>query len=803
MSYAMSSNLCALTGDYYVNQAPGGENNYGSLDRWINPVNNFSQSFNNMWVAFCDLRSAVQAIQINCCTIGCENITYDFNVSVVNPGTITGFIFTFTGADIPAPFHDCGAGSVITITDANGTPTSMPVDIFSLQSSLTGVTVPLDGLDPLSTYTCQVDFCFTDGTTQCEYVMIKDIPNDFTCPITVNTGPITDTTCPFNFTNLLGTSVTYNVKAIGVLTGVQQGVEVNFFPETPGTPTGEITGLSPETDYYLQITIINASSPTITTVCPFTLFTTLPTTCTTTMPIYGVDYVTDPVVGPGPVIGIFDCGGGPGFKRTWSMGSDPVTQEPIVKEFEEVGVGAATIINGTNLGVDTVDCGGVPYTLGAGRTAYLLPSTFTADNGVDYYIYGLWNSADPFGCGDSFLDGVVVCCVCPTILMDQHWNGEKGVTHTFTPVLPFGAVLSQAIPITPVNGSALSVGGGSFDYTHTGPGMTDSFGVTVTTICGASAVATMTVQITTSDPVLDEDADIYIFIDSGSVTSADAIDIHNGVLDFVAQMAADACTYNGSVYVLSLDHGNWLDYQKAIVDEGVSLTGLAAVAPYPNVWPVEWPAGTGPALNDKANVLLLAFCNESDGVGGYHDTNVLPDPYTTGPNFQPTGSFMLGFDEFMDGFYGDSDLIAHPPATVTAWGTPILGAGWAGFDKFRAILFSETLAGLGATKASNIMQLEAMEMRKIPDNEFIGYQMTDPANVAMYTTPAYGPVIPYVGVTTPPVAPATQGNLLEGLKTRGWLISMNQLGPAFDWGANMEAMAKDAAIGDDTCPDVP
>ena len=116
-----------------------------------------------------------------------------------------------------------------------------------------------------------------------------------------------------------------------------------------------------------------------------------------------------------------------------------------------------------------------------------------------------------------------------------------------------------------------------------------------------------------------------------------------------------------------------------------------------------------------------------------------------------------------------------------------------------------TLAGTGATKAANLMNYAALECRKVPNQEFIGKQMTDPGNIAPYIDESlYAGAMPYDGFATPiqggltPVA----GNTLEGLKERGWLVYLNQLGPGYDFTNLLTPMVYLGATHDD-CPDAP
>ena len=127
---------------------------YGSISGWNNTPINLAQSTQNIWAVLCDLYSAVESIQLNCCPSGCASVTFGYNTTNVlsSTGVITGLNFNFqnttgTGSVIPAAFNDCAGSTIITIRDSNNVAVISTVSVASLQNSASGVTISVPGLN--------------------------------------------------------------------------------------------------------------------------------------------------------------------------------------------------------------------------------------------------------------------------------------------------------------------------------------------------------------------------------------------------------------------------------------------------------------------------------------------------------------------------------------------------------------------------------------------------------------------------------------------------------------------------------
>jgi len=253
---------------------------YGSIPGWNNTPVNLAQSTQNIWAVLCDLYSAVQSIQTNCCPSGCESVSFGYNVTNVlsGVGTISSLNFNFqnttgNGSVIPATFNDCAGSTVITITDSNGVTITNTVSVAALQNSASGVSISLPGLNIYNTLTTSVAFCVTDGRDTCNNTIVKTVAGVIPCPTLVVSG-VTETDATITFTNTLGITATYTINILNTLTNV---VVATYTQSSPGpSVTHTFTSLAAGTDYTASVTIVIGG---VTKVCTGTVnFTTTSST---------------------------------------------------------------------------------------------------------------------------------------------------------------------------------------------------------------------------------------------------------------------------------------------------------------------------------------------------------------------------------------------------------------------------------------------------------------------------------------------------------------------------------------------
>lgn len=232
---------------------------YGSINSWINNVQNLANSNANQWNIICDLYAAVSDIQQNCCDDGCDGVSITFSHQVntnSSSGLPDSILFNFTSSTIPNGFNDCG--SSIKITDSVGNAIVFPFDVVGAQTNPTAVLIPLgaQGLSLTGTLSAIVGTCVGDSVNTCQDQQTISIPLGIPCPdsFSVKAGNSSGTDVIFIWSNALGQTVTYDWELIQVSTGSV------FASGTIANPPQQalqaaVTGMTPGENYTFQVTI--------------------------------------------------------------------------------------------------------------------------------------------------------------------------------------------------------------------------------------------------------------------------------------------------------------------------------------------------------------------------------------------------------------------------------------------------------------------------------------------------------------------------------------------------------------------
>lgn len=248
--------------------------NVSSLPNWVPTVQQLADSVENLWVMVADLRSAVTNIQLNCCPSPCNGVAIQVQASMPN---LNQFILYFTGT-IPAGLVECDInGTLFTIADQSGHLINVRIPLVANMNNPSGYPIVINP-SPLNTsdnFTISSDVCFKENSTgticqRCiEYVFV----NTSSCPaVTFIAG---QTTISFSFSHSSGQK-TYTVSLFDS-TG-NSVIQSQVFPETnPATVSGTFSGLTNGTTYKVRVSITGSNG--LTTVCPFTAVSTLPTSC--------------------------------------------------------------------------------------------------------------------------------------------------------------------------------------------------------------------------------------------------------------------------------------------------------------------------------------------------------------------------------------------------------------------------------------------------------------------------------------------------------------------------------------------
>jgi len=228
---------------------------YGSQGGWQNPAPTLAQSVQNAWLVIDDMYSAIQSIQLNCCSSGCDSVVFaSTNASQfdVTTGLIDAITFNFTSSTIPSTFNDCTGSSVITLTDVNGLSLAQTISVSSLQNVPAGFAFQTGALVTNKDLTVSIDYCVTNGTDRCTTVLGSTITGYIPCPSNISISAVGQTGFTFGFTQNLGTNAIYVVDVLDV-SGTT--VIVSSTINSPGpNPTVTFAGLVPDTNYQVRIT---------------------------------------------------------------------------------------------------------------------------------------------------------------------------------------------------------------------------------------------------------------------------------------------------------------------------------------------------------------------------------------------------------------------------------------------------------------------------------------------------------------------------------------------------------------------
>lgn len=149
---------------------------------WNQTPNSLAQSFSNLWKTVCDLRSAVQFIQNNCCDTGCSSIDIVVDAVLNNP---TELVLTFSGS-IPNFYIDSPSATTITITDVSGGGPQVETS-FALYNSYNlnqPYTIALNGVNGAADLNIKIDYSLlnTQDQSVCVNTIQTFVLGTDTCP---------------------------------------------------------------------------------------------------------------------------------------------------------------------------------------------------------------------------------------------------------------------------------------------------------------------------------------------------------------------------------------------------------------------------------------------------------------------------------------------------------------------------------------------------------------------------------------------------------------------------------------------
>jgi hypothetical protein len=182
-----NTDLAEITSEECPTSGPG--NSVASLAAgdgsalWTGDSDNVAESVRRLWVAMCDLRSAVKIIQDNCCEINCDDVVVDFDMRLADDRLSATLFFAFK-SHIPNGFTDYNsAGNKLTVTDANGATYNTFIKVSEEVENPDGILVDFSSsaLDPKSDYTFSMDAAMKSESLTCVKCISKEVTYKDTC----------------------------------------------------------------------------------------------------------------------------------------------------------------------------------------------------------------------------------------------------------------------------------------------------------------------------------------------------------------------------------------------------------------------------------------------------------------------------------------------------------------------------------------------------------------------------------------------------------------------------------------------
>jgi hypothetical protein len=164
-----SAQQCPNLGSQAALSQPG---TLSSLPGWNNTISNFAQSIQNLWITVCDMRTAVYDVKACCGQADCSAFFLIYQATTDTARENVTLIFN-SGTVIPSGFSNCPLLTSVSITDGNGHTYTDIIDLVSLATDPSGITLPVSdaSLDPLLTYTVTVSGCIVKDGVTCSKVV--------------------------------------------------------------------------------------------------------------------------------------------------------------------------------------------------------------------------------------------------------------------------------------------------------------------------------------------------------------------------------------------------------------------------------------------------------------------------------------------------------------------------------------------------------------------------------------------------------------------------------------------------------
>lgn len=171
-------------------QCTGLNTQFATNVNFVQDVQNEAQSMNNLWIAFCDFKTRVIALEECACKITCKDITIGFNTvfdSVLQ--TVTLKFTSGAGTFIPVGFTDCG--TTVSISDDYGNTSNLVPITITQEGEVTGLDVSM--FEPGSILTFNLDVALCSQALSCHKCVTKLVKNPVGCCVLTASEAVTIT----------------------------------------------------------------------------------------------------------------------------------------------------------------------------------------------------------------------------------------------------------------------------------------------------------------------------------------------------------------------------------------------------------------------------------------------------------------------------------------------------------------------------------------------------------------------------------------------------------------------------------
>jgi hypothetical protein len=769
---------------------------YNAMAGWTANPTNLAQSFGNAWLTIGDMRTAIVDLQSTTRPTNCSSAVYDFSVSLLDSSkVVNGVKITFPELVVPTGYVSCdkSKGCKVTIKDSSLTTLINYCFPEQLISSNEGFLIKeLGQLDTASNFEVTVDFCFTDGASECGRTITKTLTNNVLCP-TITTSSITSEGFSYSIAGINNTQK----QTVTVIIEDSSGTALQTVPYTsPSTIiTGSMSGLVSGATYSIY-TKFTSTAGNVTT-CDATTVTTSIPTCTTEYKETGT-FTTD--------YADFRAGA---TKLTLSCYNDGVNTTEVIAGFDSsnnfitykgtAGGGTCTagtlVTYGSFISDDPTQqltCSGINYaatgiTSSMSTSGWQYVDALVSPSKVTHYIYAKVDASS------NAVTEVVSCCDCAGVYITDKTPASANDANKIYYVAPAASReitldivgnVGKTDPIwtidrAPKTGTVTYLETSAdkktatFKYTSPGAGTvwtSDSFKISVKNDCGTSA--SLTVPILRAQTIPRTDTDINIFLDTTSTVYATAADIKTSLESVKGSLQKVCPTWTGTFNYIPINGstaGDWGKCVKALVDMKAGGTGSVTVDSSGSwgAWqslPAYWTGGSTKSI--PLSAFNIVFTNQGNTNGTYASSSLTNG---WGTPTQPTDSGGVGTDKYQQDYDGILDMLDYNAATKSAWATG-KSINATVFPSGFAQIIVPIVTGPQNASAATVLQIAgAILGETIPIERLDGLKTGNtqyPINLKNYLLTGTAPVpVPY-NVTT-----SGAGREMVGLQQHGFTMA--------------------------------